>query len=185
MVESRRSVPTELECCVLAIIARLGPCTPYAVRKYLSQSQSSYWSASAGAIYPLLERLHAVGWVSCEEGDFGTRRRKRYQLARSGRNVLRAWLRAPVSVITAAYTHDPLRARVFFLDMISPGQRREMLDDAIAKTEHVLSLHRRDRDAQPDLSAWELAGREGAIRELQARLDWLCELRRDVESPER
>src|SRR5215470_17811250 len=48
---------TELEGCVLGMIALRGPCTPYAVRREFQESPSQYWSASAGAVYPLVVRM--------------------------------------------------------------------------------------------------------------------------------
>jgi DNA-binding PadR family transcriptional regulator len=168
---------TDLESCVLAIVGRAGACTAYAVRKSLGRSLSSYWSGSAGAIYPLLDKLSRSGWLTFEEQPFGKRRRRSYRLSAKGRRQLRRWLMAPVPAEAAAHTHDPLRVRVFFLGMIPAEQRRAFLQDAVARTADVLCAHRLDRDRkQEELSEWDLRGREGAIRELEARLDWLQEV---------
>lgn len=173
---------TELESCVLAIIEQLGPCTPYAVRRYLSVSLSSYWSGSAGAIYPMLRRLAGRGWLAVDEKPFGSRVRRSYRLTDSGRRRLRRWLSAPVPGPVVAHTFDPIRARVFFLDMVSDRAKLGFLDDAIKKTTELLGAHHEGREGLPlDSSAWELHGREGAIRELEARVEWLIEVRASVE----
>jgi DNA-binding PadR family transcriptional regulator len=177
-----RDASTELENCVLAILARMGPCTSYAVRRFLAVSRSSYWSASAGAIYPLLERLDQAGLATCHEDPFGTRQRRRYALTRRGRRQLQTWLSAPVPMEAVATTHDPIRTRVFFLESVPVAERRAFLDDAIQKTAATLAEHQADlKELQPTLSAWERWGRKGAIGELEARLTWLRKVRRSMD----
>lgn len=172
---------TELESCVLAIIEQVGSCTRYSVRKYLAESLSSFWSGSAGAIYPMLQRFTAKGWVDVVEEPFGSRKRSLYQLTPLGRTHLHRWLSAPVPIEAAAHTYDPLRARVFFLDMVEKEEQLEFLDDSISKTAEMIEKHRADRDELPSgTSSWEFRGREGALRELEARAEWLNEVRASV-----
>lgn len=166
--------PTELESCVLGVIEHLGSCTRYAVRKYLAESLSSYWSGSTGAIYPMLERFTRKAWVEVEEQPFGTRKRMLYRLSTAGRRRLRRWLSAPVPDAAAAHTHDPIRTRVFFLDLVTPADQVAFLDDAIGRTVETIERHRQQReDVQAISSQWDLRGREGAIRELTTRVEWL------------
>ncbi len=165
---------TELECCVLGFIAQEQPCTAYAVRKRLGVSLSSYWSSSAGSIYPLLRRLGRRGWILVKEEPFGTRIRKSYRLSTSGRRQVERWLSAPVSSDAAAHTYDPLRTPVFFLDLVNPDQRRGYLEDARRQTEVNLSHHRAElAEVRSHSPPFEILGREGAIGELEARLDWI------------
>lgn len=174
-----RQMATELESCVLAILARGQPCTAYSVRRYLAASLSSYWSASAGAIYPLLRRLEQRGWIRVEERRWGTRVRRAFSLNRSGRHRLRAWLSAPVSEWAIGYTYDPVRTRVFFLDAMPASARTAFVRDAIAKTQAIVSTHRQELKAlQAGLPAFEAMGRQGAIAELEARLRWLRTIER-------
>ena len=150
---------------------------PFGGRETGADQEGQLWSASAGAVYPLLDRLAAEGWLEFEERDFGTRKRKSYRLTRAGRRQLKRWLSGPDLVAAAAHTHDPLRTRVFFLGMVSSEERRSFIEDAIAKTTEVLDRHRADlKNKRPRLSEWDICGREGAIRELTARLDWLREI---------
>jgi DNA-binding PadR family transcriptional regulator len=169
-----RTGGTELERCVLGFIAQEQPCTAYTVRKRLGESLSSYWSNSAGSIYPLIERLVSRKWLLVREEAFGTRVLKRYRLSAAGRRQLEAWLSAPVSPAAAAHTFDPLRTPVFFLDLVDAEQRRAYLEDARRETERNLKLHRADLEAvRKDASRYEVLGREGAIGELEARLRWI------------
>lgn len=48
---------TELEGTVLGLIALHPESTAYEVRREFQKSRTAHWRASAGAIYPLIERL--------------------------------------------------------------------------------------------------------------------------------
>jgi DNA-binding PadR family transcriptional regulator len=171
---SSRTEATELERCVLGYIAQEQPCTAYTVRKRLGESLSSYWSSSAGSIYPLFERLESRKWILAKEQAFGTRVLKRYRISASGRRQLERWLSAPVSRQAAAHTYDPLRTPVFFMSLVGVEQRRAYLEDARRETESNLERHRQDLEhARQSSSVYEILGREGAIGELEARLRWI------------
>src|SRR6476659_7226575 len=58
-----RSDLTELEQCVLGVIWRDGPMTAYEIAALFTKSLSPYWSGSAGAIYPVVQRLRKRGLV--------------------------------------------------------------------------------------------------------------------------
>lgn len=174
--------PSELEHCVLGVLALFGPCTAYRVRNYVSGSLSSYWSASAGAIYPLLARLSDEGWIRASETPFGTRTRRAFALSAAGRRVLRDWLRTPVDEALAAHTHDPVRTRIFFLDVIGADAADEHLASAIAGTERVLAQHQRELEERDDLAFMDRLGRRGAILQLEARVAWLREVQRELGS---
>lgn len=177
---SSRTMATELERCVLGFIAQEQPCTAYTVRKRLGESLSSYWSSSAGSIYPLFERLESRKWILVKEETFGTRVLKRYRLGASGKRQLELWFSAPVSRQAAAHTYDPLRTPVFFLDLVGAEQRRAYLEDARRETESNLARHQKDlEEVRQGASPYEILGREGAIGELEARLRWI---RRGIET---
>ncbi len=172
--EGEGRIATELENCVLGIIAEQQPCTAYVIRRHLGVSLSSYWSASAGAIYPLLRRLEERGWTRVSEQSWGTRTRRNYSLSPAGRHRLRDWLSPPVTTWAAAFTYDPIRTRVFFLKHASPKQRLDFLNDAVAATASALGEHQAEKKAlAAELSEFDAIGREGAIAELKARLRWL------------
>ncbi len=169
-----RSKATVLERCVLGFIAQDQPCTAYQVRKRLGSSLSSYWSNSAGSIYPLLERLQERGWTKVTEEAFGTRVRRHFRITTSGRDELNRWLSAPVEPEDAAHTYDPLRTPIFFLGLVDPAQARAFLEDAEEKTVEVLAEHRVElRQMREEETPLEILGREGAISELEARLKWI------------
>jgi hypothetical protein len=71
---------SELEGVVLGHLWKRGPCTTYSIRKELLQSPSSHWSASAGAIYPLLARFEERGLVRSRKAMHKNREGWRYSL---------------------------------------------------------------------------------------------------------
>ena len=90
--ESSRSEATELEGAVLAVIARAGSMTAYAVKEEFRSSPSSFWSGSAGAVYPLLKRLECRDWVSSRDLSETKRPKREFRITAEGRRVMAAWL---------------------------------------------------------------------------------------------
>src|SRR5690242_14236558 len=86
---------SDLEGCVLGCLWKHGASTPYAVRRMFLDSPSSHWSGSAGAVYPLLERLERGGLVASRHAPRGARDGWTYSLTAAGRRRLRAWLEPP------------------------------------------------------------------------------------------
>lgn len=171
---------TELECCVLGIIHQKQPCTAYDVRRELQISQSSFWSGSAGSVYPLLERLASRKWVTAEPQPWGDGKKQVYRLTAAGSRVLKQWVRA-LPPWSGAVTVDPIRTRVFFFALLTPGQRLAFLDDAEAKTKASLAAA---REAAASLrragDPFGALGYGGAAKELQSRLAWIASVRRHV-----
>lgn len=170
---------TDLELVVLGIIWKRGPCTSYAVCKEFVTSPSSYWSGSAGAIYPLVGRLVQRRLVRGAWGRTGRRRHRTYSLTETGEAALRAWLMPPIAPNAAMITYDPLRTRMYFLAMLRPADQRKFLDDAearlIGERARVDAECRRYRDAGDAFS--HLAMR-GAAHVIRARLSWIRDVRR-------
>lgn len=168
---------TELECCVLGIIRQRQPCTAYQVRRELQISQSSFWSGSAGSVYPLLSRLAARGWVAASEEAWGDGAKQLYRLTRAGERELKQWT-TTLPAWAGAVTVDPIRTRVFFFDLLTPAQRIAFLDEARTKTQASLALARKAvedlRKADDEFGA---LGYEGCVAELESRLEWLVSLR--------
>ena len=124
---------------MLGIIGRCGPVTAHTVRREFAGSPSSYWSASTGAIYPLLKRLEERGAVRCEVTPFGTRDKRTYTLSKQGRKALASWIDPPLSEWHAGALFDPIRARVGFLGQLSVAARRRFFERAIRATDDALA----------------------------------------------
>jgi DNA-binding PadR family transcriptional regulator len=165
---------SELEGCVLGFIWKHGPTTAYAVRKEMLDSPSSHWSGSAGAIYPLLERLQKQRLVSAKAGARGERSHTSYQLTEAGNKALLAWLAPSLEADIISVAPDPLRTRMYFLRALPPAQRRTFLERARAKlVEYMKAIE--DAPAHDEFD--QIANR-GAIHATHARIAWLDEVRR-------
>lgn len=165
---------SELEGCVLGVIAGAGSATPYAVRRELRESPSSHWSASAGAVYPLVRRLEGARLIAADKAPLDSRGGRSYSLTPAGKRALRAWL---VSGGPAGLPPDPLRTRVAFLGMLAPREARAFVTAAL---DHV-------RREQAALTSFAAASRgncldyfvaRGAVLALRARAAWLREVQR-------
>src|SRR6476661_1613616 len=100
---------TELEQCVLGVIWRDGPMTAYEIAALFAKSLSPYWSGSAGAIYPVVQRLRKRGLVRGTRKSWNGAQKTVLAATRKGVDVLRHWLTPPLPGDSAAPTHDALR----------------------------------------------------------------------------
>jgi len=164
---------SELEGCVLGHLWKHGPSTAYAVRQELLVSPSSHWSASAGAIYPLLQRLELQRLVTAREATRGDRDASAYALTPLGTQQFLRWLGPPFESDVVSIAVDPLRTRVHFLGAMPPRRRTKYLQAAIHELKrHLgeLSAFRRTGDAFDRLSL------AGALRLTRARIAWLAQV---------
>jgi DNA-binding PadR family transcriptional regulator len=168
---------TELEGCVLGLVWANGPCTPYAVRKVFLSSKSPHWSGSAGAIYPLVERLAGLGLLGSEAHATGRRASLRYVVTAEGVRALVGWLGPSWPDWVAGVPPDPLRTRLRFLAALPPAQQRQFLLDA----EELVREHRDRLQDEADRRRGEDFYRymnvRGAVLVMTARLEWLREFR--------
>lgn len=169
--------PTELEAAVLGVIWQQGPCTAYAIRKEFQSSASPRWSGSAGATYPLLRRLEKLELIESTENCRGKRKKLDYSITATGTKVLRGWVRRLDLLSEAGLVHDPLRSKLFFIEVLTKQQARKTVDDARAKLREQLVLCRRfshDNPIEKDRGAY-FAGRNMLII-TRARIAWLDEV---------
>ena len=170
---------TDLELTVLGIVWKKAPCTAYAIMREFASSPSSYYRGSAGAIYPLVQRLAERGQLLCSDEMQGRRPRRTYRISRTGLATLRRWLTPPLPDQAAAITFDPLRTRTYFLGALSAKQRRAFIREAEKKlgeqSEVVRAECQRYRRHGDEFSALAM---EGALQVVQARITWMQDMGR-------
>ena len=172
---------TELEQCVIGVIWRDGPMTAYEVAAHFSASLSPYWSGSAGAIYPVVKRLRKRGLLRGVQRAWNGRRKSMLTTTPAGKASLRAWLRPPLPPEGGGTTFDPIRTRLFFINVLPADQRLAFIADAERAVNEQIRLneeHRREEDARGDLL--EALGALGVILELKARRQWLRAVRKHL-----
>jgi DNA-binding PadR family transcriptional regulator len=149
------------------------------VRTSFKSSPSSYWSASAGAIYPLLGRLEKRGLLTAREEARGSRKRRLLTVTDRGRRALRDWLAAGVDATSAAAVFDAVRTRVFFLGALTARQRRSWARKALRELERHLTVIELDLEEarRAGDSYWEM-GALGAWHTARARVAWMEEVSR-------
>jgi DNA-binding PadR family transcriptional regulator len=163
---------SELEGFVLGLIWQLGPCSPYELRRHMQESPSTQWSASAGAIYPLLRRLERSALVGSRAERTGKRERREYRITPRGLRALREWVGPPLAPEAVTVAHDPLRSRARFLKALTPRERQAWI---AAAREALDEVERRVRAWSRERAGDEAAGIMTLSGELdvRSRREWL------------
>jgi CubicO group peptidase (beta-lactamase class C family)/DNA-binding PadR family transcriptional regulator len=160
---------------VLGLIWERQPCTVYQLRKVFLASSNPSWSGSAGAVYPLVERLRRDGLIDRQPGRQGRRKSRLYSITRDGRARLRDWLRRAVDPIATGAPPDALRTRVPFLGALSPRGRLDLMLAAREQVSSRLESQRRMLESDSLDPIDELLLR-GAAAAQESRVAWLDEV---------
>jgi DNA-binding PadR family transcriptional regulator len=167
---------SELEGCVLGLLWKRKRTTAYAIRRSMLDSPSSHWSGSAGAIYPLLERLEKRGLVRSRPAARGDREGWHYELTRRGRERFLDWLGPPFAPDVVCLAADPLRTRAHFMGALPARKRAKFLTDARAELER----HLRALKVEPDFDDYDRIAMRAAIRVTRAKMQWIDEVGREL-----
>ena len=174
MAKPRHSL-SELEAFVLGLIWQFGPCSPYDVRVHMKRSPSTQWSASTGAIYPLVAKLQRQGLIAAQAKAKNPRGRRAYRTTPAGAAALRTWIGPPLAKEAISVTYDPLRTRARFLAALTPAKRKAWIKNAAAALDDVERLvtvwHKTYATSGPFV---RLLTRNAEL-ELAARRQWIKE----------
>jgi len=111
----------------LGIIAMFEPCTAYTIHKEFIESPSMFFSGSAGAIYPAVERLERQKLVKGERAGTKAKPSSVYYLTALGRQEYSRWFTDPLRAVDAGF--DPLRNRVSMLESFPTRLRQAIFSD--------------------------------------------------------
>lgn len=174
---------TELESCTLGVIRQHQPCSTYKVRSVFAASHTTEWSASAGSIYPVIERLRRLRLVKVAGQRGDARGRRDLTLTAKGEQALLAWMMGMEEWVARA-TPDPIRTRICFLDYLASARdRAAFLDLAEALTRAMLAELQVDAEAARSGPAADYLSVLGAQFQLEARLRWLGVVRAAAPGP--
>src|SRR3954451_10260530 len=81
---------------VLGLLDRLGPSTPYELKRAHAIGIGNFWTVQHAQFYSEPERLAEAGLLT-EDREEGGRRRRRYAITAAGRRALREWLAEPTA----------------------------------------------------------------------------------------
>jgi DNA-binding PadR family transcriptional regulator len=154
-----------------------GPCTPYALRREFLDSPSQYWSASSGAVYPLVIRLKKRGLIRVKGTTGDDREGSLYVLTAAGSRALGDWLARLDAPASIGVPPDPLRSRVAFFSLLAPETRQKFVDNAIR--ELTISIERVRAHTEREKArgkTFEALVSAGAQRMVESRLAWLTDV---------
>ena len=171
---------TELESATLGAIAQLQPCSTYQVRRAFARSATAAWSASAGTIYPVIERLTRLGLVRAQVRSGDPRGRRDLSVTAKGRRAIRAWVLG-LTARDAASMPDPVRTRLHFLELLeSKDERAAFLDAAARLTDAAIAQTKIFLKAERAHARIDYLASLGALHQLEARRKWLRLVRRQL-----
>ena len=93
---------------MLGAIHRSGPTTAYAIRAEFTRSPTSYYSASAGAIYPVVQRLGQRRLIRSRARKGDGRSSRLLEVTTAGRRALRAWVGPPLEAWMTDFGHGAI-----------------------------------------------------------------------------
>lgn len=167
------SLLSHLAYVVLGVVSVEQPCTSYRVMMAFKSSTSTYFSGSAGALYPLLLRLEKSGFVTSKK-NYRTKRISRdYLITPKGRKELKRWIEEPQVDRDGAFTIDLLRARVQFLELVEEYSQRKSLETSIQVLTELIYKKTSVLKNDESLNALERISLQGSISVDKTRRDWL------------
>ena len=162
---------SRLELTVLGLVSKGAPCTAYWIRRQFQLSPSSFYSGSAGAVYPAMRRLEARTLVTATTRRDGKRKGRDFRLTEKGRQVLKRWLMPPLPDEDIAFTHDPVRTRVYYLEALTASERQHFVDESLSQAYGELADSSKSIDDEIDAA---LAGKatqsDDRLAELKAKM---------------
>ena len=157
------------------------PQSLYDIVKAFETAVSLFYSASSGSIRRALETLLTRGLIEVEQVEPGARARKVYRVTDAGRQEFRDWMMGPVTGPDAEAAALP---RLFFLGLLEPAERRDVLPRITARIEKDLAQlealdERLDTEEVPegfdDVAAYQRATLDYGIAGHRFALDWFRE----------
>lgn len=163
---------TEHEGMLLSLIARTQPVTGYQLYKLYEQSPVSSINASKGQLYPAIRRLKTRGLVSARKVAGDGRNVEELSVTRAGIDALREWTKRIDS--SHVVLDDPLRTRLFTIDLLTREERLEWIASAKALIKQRQQLVD-EFDRSVDVPYQEFAHRS-AVDALRVKMEWLDDL---------
>ena len=129
----------------------------------------SNFKTGKGKVYPLINRLEELRFISKRKVASDRRGTEELRCTESGRRALRAWVQQVRPDLLLL--EDPLRTKVQSFDLLSPAERTEWILATKAELHQKLS----ELDAYKDEVdvPFKSFVHDNAVRSIRARLDWL------------
>lgn len=174
---------SELEYLVMAMIES-DITSGYAMRKHMNRMRGGHWSTESGSIYRALKRLQEGGLIELA-GKAGApnRQRTEYRLTGQGRTELDHWLRGAMHPDQLETLNDPVRSRSYFLGLLDPPARENVVRSWISGTKNLIESIKYDLERHNgDAATLERLSLQGYLAVTNARLEWLKMLLQSLKS---
>jgi DNA-binding PadR family transcriptional regulator len=156
---------TETSYIVLGLIEKIGPATPYDLKRMAQVSTFNFWAVPHTQLYTECARLASEGLLSERREQTG-RRRRVYRLTKSGRHALAEWLREPTDEFEEV--RDQATLKLFF-----GGDPAQLAAAQLAAHTRRLRAYEELREQLPDAPAgWRLALDAGIGHERESIRFW-------------
>jgi len=166
----------------------LRPLTGYDLKKYFDASVRHFWTADQAQIYRALSQMADEGLLEVHVvAQDGRPNRKEHHITPAGLAELDEWLCAPLE---PQATREPFLVKVFFAGRLSPSETASLLDARIAAADRQLDVLRKiatqataalTQGPQAIEQLLTTATLENGIRHVVTELEWLRDLRRDLD----
>ena len=171
---------TNLELTALGIVWKTGGCTAYDVLTEFSGSLTAQFHSGAGSVYPLIKRLHQDGYLKQKSVPRGKQSRSLYTITAKGRKVLVNWMSPPVDE-AAALTADPIRTRIYFLEILPVQEQLAFLDDVQNRlSEQWKHCENVTREYRQQGNQYGVMAMKGTTMVTRARIAWIAEVRKQI-----
>lgn len=163
----------------LGVVARDQPCSAYNVMQAFKGSTSSYYSGSAGAIYPLVQRLHKSGYLKKGRPVTGARGKDVYSISAKGNRVLKDWILTPHLEQDVLFSVDLLRVRMQFLGCLDTDDKSKFFDEILRALDEGIDQRKRFMEDH-DLGELETLSIQGLIVADEARSAFFRRVRKQL-----
>ena len=163
--------------------------TQYDILKALKMRVSPFYQPSLGSIQTTLKKLLAEGLVTVEQTQSG-RKKSIYRITEEGKKAFEDWMRAHTYDMNVARLDAELSTRLFFLGLVAPRERKQIVKTASDHLEKMLMEYEKADELYTkaicpagfeDVARFQLKTLSMGIHQLSSMLDWLRELYHELE----
>lgn len=170
---------SELELVVIGAVWRRPKCTAYQIRQEFAESPTSRWSASRGAIYPLLKKLESRGLLKSQVVATDGRKTRLLDVTSKGKSELKSWFERSSTDDGILREYDALRTKLQFIEFLPPIQQKQFLNDAEQKLVEQRNMFRRlVQKLDDDLIEYVI--HVGRLEMCKTRLRWIRFVRQEL-----
>ena len=156
------------------------PMSGYDVKKWITETTSTFWSESLGQIYPTLSKLLENKSVKVESDDgVGNRPKKMYKITDKGQLILESWLKLPPKPLVE---RNEFILKMFYGKSLSKEdylthlyRQKQFAQDERLRFETIEQKHKKDNDKNiPEHFYWLLILKR-AFLDCEAEIAWCDE----------